>query len=127
MLSNNTPVAVGQHCYINHLYIDSWRHTLFAMINTAAQQFAEQVYHDYRHNPDLREYSVFTGFDKGLWLLGVATEIPCAIRKRCSALTLSSRKIERHHCRENIALIIANEIGKMPVTISARHCELMGC
>lgn len=127
MLSNSSPLTVGHHCYINHLYIDSWHHTLFAMINTAAQQFAEQIYHDYRDIPDLEEFRVFTGFDEGLWLLGVATEIPFTIHRRYSALTISSRNIERHHCRENIALIIANEIGKMPVTISARHYELMGC
>lgn len=127
MLSSDTLLAVAPYCYINHLYIDAWHHSHFTMISQAAQLFAEAIHQDYQHHPDLNEYRVFTGFDNGLWILGVAVELPASINTSCSALTVSERRIEKHHCKCNIALIVANEIERMPFTISVRHYELMGC
>lgn len=115
MLKNEVPLALSPTCFIHHVFIDAWHHSLSTMIRKASRQFGERIISHYRSDDISGEYRVFSGFGDGYWMIGVGIEIPVDLCKQFPSLIVSNRLIERRHCPDNITMIIEYELGKMPV------------
>lgn len=121
MLNYDLPCAISPSCFIHHLYIDAWHHSLSTMIRSTSRQFADCISRHYRNGMVSCEYQTFSAFGAGYWMIGVGAEIPDNLRVQYPSLIVSKRIIEKRHCTGNIALIIEHELGKMPVGRINRH------
>lgn len=115
MLKHSYPQKIDAYCHTVRVYTSTCDYALSATIRDASRELARLVSRDYRHNPPTQCYQVFSASGRGYWIIGISAEAKDALQPRFSDLSQSKRLIDRHHCTENIALIIEHELNKMPV------------
>lgn len=121
MLKQDVPYAVSSCCFIHHIYIDAWHHSLSVLIRNASRNFADCISCYYRTEGRKGEYQIFSACGEGYWMIGVGIHIPDTFYIQYPTFLISGRRIGPQHCIGNIALIIEHELGKMPVALINRH------
>lgn len=115
MLQHSFPQKIDVYCHTVRVFTATCDFALSATIRDASRELARLVSHDYRNNPPAQCYRVFSASGRGYWVIGISAEPADTLQSRFPALSQSLRLIDRHHCTDNIALIIEHELNKMPV------------